>query len=401
MTNPERILIVDDDRRAREVLSGFITPLGLTPVLAEDGVSALKMMADQPPDLVLLDIMMPKMDGRQVLERIKSSPDLRHIPVIMVSALDELEIVAQCIERGADDYLVKPFNRTFLRARLTSALSRKRLHDREEGYRQQIEEYSLLLEEKVREKTKELSEAHERLKILDRAKSDFLMLISHELRTPLASVFGAAELGLFDKDLDESSRTELQGIFQTSYARLLAIVDQALLLSRIEVSAESFPVGANGLRAILDSAVELAAGLAESRGVQIEVPQDWDVQALCEKGLLTKALAALLETAVKLSDGGGTVRVGHEEVLGAVRITLRAAGKTIPEEMLPRFFEVFSVSEPITPGGDLGLGPPVAERAVKLFGGSVTVENQEPPGVLFTVTLRCPDSSEDASAARG
>ena len=117
-TNKHKILIVDDLEPNRMVLNDQVESLGHIPIMAENGVSALGQINSNNPDLVLLDIMMPEMDGYQVLEAMKSDTNFRHIPVIMISAVDELESVVRCIQKGAVDYLVKPFNPFLLKARI-------------------------------------------------------------------------------------------------------------------------------------------------------------------------------------------------------------------------------------------------------------------------------------------
>ena len=155
------ILIVDDSEANRMILQDQVITLGHTPVLAENGLVALKKVTDYKPDLLLLDIMMPKMDGYQVLARLKSDSHMRHIPVIMVSANDEIESVIKCIEQGAMDYLVKPFSPVLLKARIKAALANKLLHDQEEAYRETIRQYNEKLEERVRERTKDLEETRQ------------------------------------------------------------------------------------------------------------------------------------------------------------------------------------------------------------------------------------------------
>lgn len=157
--NKHKILIVDDLEPNRMVLNDQVESLGHMPIMAENGVSALGQINSMNPDLVLLDIMMPEMDGYQVLETMKSDTNFRHIPVIMISALDELESVVRCIQKGAVDYLVKPFNPILLKARIDSALAIKRLHDQEANYRMHIEQYNLKLEERVRERTRHINES--------------------------------------------------------------------------------------------------------------------------------------------------------------------------------------------------------------------------------------------------
>jgi class 3 adenylate cyclase len=135
-----RILVVDDNEINRDMISRRLVRQGYTPFTAQNGREALERLRAEPFDLVLLDILMPEMNGYQVLEQLKHDPGLRHIPVIMISALDEIDSVVRCIEIGAEDYLPKPFNPVVLRARIGASLEKKRLRDREVLYLQQIEE---------------------------------------------------------------------------------------------------------------------------------------------------------------------------------------------------------------------------------------------------------------------
>jgi signal transduction histidine kinase len=132
-----QILVVDDNRMNRLKLSISLEQQGHTVGLAEDGQQALDMLHTQPFDVVLLDIVMPGMDGYQVLERIKGDPKLRDIPVIVISALDEIDSAVRCIEMGAEDYLPKSFNPVLLKARLSAGLRKKKLRDLESAYLQQ------------------------------------------------------------------------------------------------------------------------------------------------------------------------------------------------------------------------------------------------------------------------
>lgn len=125
------ILVVDDSSVNRDILTHRLMRDGYEVLTAENGAQALEMAAANPPDLILLDILMPGLNGYQVLETLKQDSRLRDVPVIMISALDELESVVRCIEMGADDYLAKPFNAVLLKARIGSSLEKKRLRDRQ------------------------------------------------------------------------------------------------------------------------------------------------------------------------------------------------------------------------------------------------------------------------------
>ena len=136
---PARLLVVDDNEMNRDMLSRRLAKQGHEVEMAEDGKRALEKLAASPFDLVLLDIMMPEMDGYEVLGRIKGDEALRHIPVVMISAVGETESVVRCIELGADDYLPKPFNPVVLRARVNASLDKKKLHDRERVWAESME----------------------------------------------------------------------------------------------------------------------------------------------------------------------------------------------------------------------------------------------------------------------
>ncbi|MBE9182567.1 response regulator [Oculatella sp. LEGE 06141] len=134
------VLVVDDNEMNRDLLSRRLKRQGHDITIAEDGKQALEKMRSQQFDLVLLDIMMPEMNGYQVLEYLKADAALRHIPVIMISALDDIESVVRCIELGAEDYLFKPFNPTILKARISACLEKKRLRDQEQAYLKQLQD---------------------------------------------------------------------------------------------------------------------------------------------------------------------------------------------------------------------------------------------------------------------
>ncbi len=153
------LLVVDDNEMNRDMLVRRLKPLGYQVDTACDGGQALDMLQNGTYDLVLLDIMMPVMDGFEVLQQMKLQPRLKSVPVIMITALDDTSSAARCIDMGAEDYLTKPFDPTLLKARISSCLERKRLHDQESLYRVKIEEYNNQLQERVRQQVQEISQA--------------------------------------------------------------------------------------------------------------------------------------------------------------------------------------------------------------------------------------------------
>ena len=150
------ILVVDDIEDNRDMLARRLRRQGYEVLTAAGGQVALDMLAARPLDLVLLDVMMPDLDGYAVLQRLKADPALRDIPVLMISALDELDSVVRCIQLGADDYLGKPFDPVLLQARIGACLEKKRLHDQEARHRRELAELNQTLERRVAEQVGQL-----------------------------------------------------------------------------------------------------------------------------------------------------------------------------------------------------------------------------------------------------
>jgi DNA-binding response OmpR family regulator len=151
------LLVVDDNEDNRYTLTRRLAREGYATVAtAANGREALELLRARPIDLVLLDIMMPDMNGYEVLEQIKADAQLRHIPVIMISAVDDVESVIRCIELGAEDYLPKPFNPTLLRARVGASLERKNLHDQVRAQAADLAVWNRTLEQRVAEQLTEI-----------------------------------------------------------------------------------------------------------------------------------------------------------------------------------------------------------------------------------------------------
>jgi signal transduction histidine kinase len=240
------ILVADDNRMNRMKLSRNLEQQGHTVETAEDGLEALEMMRDKAFDVLLLDILMPRMDGYQVLETMKDDAALRYIPVIVISSLDEINSAVRCIEMGAEDYLTKPFNPVILKARLDASLRRKRLRDLEQAFVQQ--------EATLRQ--------NEKLATLGKLSAG----MAHELNNPAAATKrGAAQL------------LERIGAMQEIYLKLGALKlsdDQLQLLLALDDQARQSarqPADLDSL-ARSDREYELETWL-EDRGIE----DPWDV----------------------------------------------------------------------------------------------------------------------------
>jgi adenylate cyclase len=150
------VLVVDDNQENRDMLARRLARQSYDVLSAPGGLAALEILTTRPVDLVLLDVMMPDLDGYAVLQRLKADPALRGIPVLMISALDEIESVVRCIQLGAEDYLNKPFDPVLLQARVGACLEKKRLHDQEARHRQELAEWNQTLERRVAEQVAQL-----------------------------------------------------------------------------------------------------------------------------------------------------------------------------------------------------------------------------------------------------
>jgi signal transduction histidine kinase len=181
---------------------------------------------------------------------------------------------------------------------------------------------------------------------------------------------------------------ELRDVFKRSRQRILSILDDALLLTQIDVGGERFRSAQVSLHTALSRAIERTTEFAEYRGVALSRPMAGPDLVVGDEDLLVRAFHALLETAVKFSEKGETVRLSSDVLPDSRRVIIESRGGTIPIPVLTKFFDLLSIVEAITPGGDLGLGPPVACRILSLFGATVSVANREPSGIRFSVSLR-------------
>jgi len=376
------IMVVDDNPANLKLLEDVLLQHGYDIRSFPRGRLALAAAHEEPPDVILLDINMPEMNGYEVCERLKSSPDLSGIPVIFLSALNETEDKVQGFRSGGADYISKPFQFEEVQARVETHL---KLHKLQQALKLQNEQ----LEETVAARTRELAEVNERLTILDRSKNDFLNLISHEFRTPLNGLLGVSEIVLEEMP-STAENNELREAYEQSRFRILSILDDALLLTQIDVSGDQLQFAPVSVSAALSRAVENTTEFANSRRVALSSPATDLGFVVGNEELLVRALQALLETAVKFSEEGGTVLVAHQDIPDSARVSIESRGVVIPGAELAKFFDVFLVAGTGALGVDLGLGPAVAFRILSLFGASVSVANREPSGIRLTITLKLP-----------
>jgi two-component system, sensor histidine kinase and response regulator len=361
---PADIMIVDDNPANLKLLENMLCQQGHEIHSFPLGRLALAAALRQRPDLILLDINMPEMNGYEVCERLKAIDSLAAIPVIFLSALNDTADKVKAFQSGGADYISKPFQFEEVHARVEAHLSEYRLRQR--------------LEDAVAARTRELAEANTRLAILDRSKTEFLRLISHEFRTPLNGLLGVGELILMG-----SEDAGLRDMFDESRRRILAILNDAMLLTQIDLKSEEFNLHPLPLRAVLQQAQEKVALFAECHRVAVTTAPMTGDMVVADEYLLERALSSLLETAVKFSEDGEPVNISYN----GRELVFDTIGKTIPDPLLPKFFDLFALGDASTAAGDIGLGPAVACRILSLFGASTSVANRTPSGIRLTITL--------------
>jgi DNA-binding response OmpR family regulator len=377
---PNAIMVVDDNPANLKLLEDMLLQQGHQVRSFPSGRLALASAMKDPPDLILLDINMPEMNGYEVCERLKSAQALKDIPVIFLSALNEIEDKVKAFRSGAVDYVSKPFQFEEVHARVETHL---KLHHLSRALKLQNES----LEEAVAARTRELAQANQRLSILDRSKTEFLNLISHEFRTPLVGLLGVGEI-ILEQMPPTPENVDLQEMFDRSRRRILSLLDDALLLGEIDVNGERFRSAPLSLSMLLSRAIEGAAEFAVSRRVTFAPPAAGPELVMGDEALMVRAFRALLETAVKFSEKGETVLLFRDIQPAEARVIIESRGRAIPSSALGRFFDLLSIGEAITPSGDLGVGPALAQRILSLFGASVSVANLAPPGIRLSMALR-------------
>lgn len=404
-----RILVVDDVVENVELLEAYLSSFGYRVEKAYDGEEALRKVQEDPPDLILLDIMMPKLDGYEVCRRLKASQQTLFIPIVMITALKEPEERIQGILIGADDFLTKPFNKLELMARVRSLLRVKKLHD-------QVEAQNRLLEQRVVERTAQLQEAIRELQELDRLKTEFLQNISHELRTPLTPIKGY--LGaILQEALGPLSPGQRKGLLvvRESVERLQQLIDDLLAYVRIEagrLKVEPKPVS---LPELLRKTWERFLPLAQDKGqtFTFSIPSDLP-PVLADPEELYRAVSHLLDNAIKFTPEGGRITVTARRVpssqfpvpssgpgtwnlepgtMNFVEISVTDTGIGIPAEKLHRIFDRFyQVDGSITrEHGGMGIGLAIVKQVLEAHGASIEVESEEGRGSTFRFRLPLTD----------
>ena len=371
-----RILVVDDNATNREMLVDFVDLLGHECRQASNGIDAMAIIEHWRPDTILLDKQMPGMDGMQVLEALSENEELRHIPVILLSGMDDLNTVTEALEAGAVDFMAKPFNPAVLRARLSSSLERKALRDRE------------------RQLLHSLEKSYRDLQASENGRQALTDMIVHDLGNPLSIIKMNAELiamtASAGTDIPTDALMQRIGHISAASGSMDTMIRSILDLSKMEA----------GLLEPATERVDVAALLTalhtrfEQMATDAQVVISLDVPSSClvetDPVLLERMVSNLLTNAFKYAHGARDVLLSVTATDDAFEVAVADNGAGIPDHLHERIFDSFYQArsrESGAPRAGVGLGLAFCRMAVQVQGGSIWVENNTPQGTRFVFSL--------------
>ena len=362
MNETANILVVDDEPSARKTIEMLLLREGYVMYFAANGPEALGLVEQHPPDVILLDVMMPGMDGFEVCQILKDSPAMQHIPIILVTALDSKKDLERGLDAGADDFLHKPYNSMELRARVRSMLRIKRRHD--------------ALQEALR------------------LREDLSNMIVHDIRSPLSSILIYSDL-LESFVPNDMGHQYLQTI-RNETNRLSAFLTDMLMMAKMEDGKLVLIPSVVDINALVRAAVEGYRSVAGLKHLEliVEVPEV-TAQVSLDKNLWRRVMDNLLSNAVKFSPPNGriTIQVTYPDQTGneqppQICIRVLDEGPGIPVEHQQTIFDKFKI---VATGrrdiAQVGLGLAFCKMVVDAHNGRVYVEQNQPRGSVFTVEM--------------
>jgi DNA-binding response OmpR family regulator len=369
-----RILVADDNAEMRSFIRRLLAGGYVVDVVA-NGRAALAAAREERPDLLITDLVMPEMDGLELLKAIRADVDLATIPVIVLTERGEVDARIEGIEAGADDYLTKPFSPRELRARVRANL--------ELAHMREAVERAAGREEALREE--------------GRRKDEFLSMLAHELRNPLAPMgYGIHLLGLASTSPERQASA--REMLNRQLNHLTRIVDDLLDVSRITSGKLSLARERLNVVNAVRTAVEDRRASLESAGLTLDVVlPSTPIWVEADPTRLAQLIDNILDNARKFTPAGGVVRVAvsRDDRTKDISVTIRDSGVGIDPGLLPRIFDAFAqATQPLdrTHGG-LGLGLAVAKGLAELHGGSLAAES-EGTGRGTQLTIRLPVVAE-------
>ncbi len=396
-TGRPTLLVVDDQPvNIRALAQAFMPDYRV--LMATGGERALELCASQQPDLLLLDVAMPGMDGHEVCRRVKADPRTRDIPVIFVTSHDEASQEALGLQLGAVDFIAKPVNPAVVRGRVRTHIA---LRDAS----RQLQALNGSLERRIEERTRELALALEAARAAIRARTQFLSNVSHEFRTPINGVIGMSHVALAAQPAP-AEREALEKILACGL-RLRAMVDDVLDFALLQDGKLGVDLVVVDPAELCRDVVSPVAEEARRKGLalHVDVSRALPPRLLLDARRARQVLLAFLDNAVKFS-AGGEVRVAvlpetDRTGEGWVRFEVSDHGIGMTPAQLQRAFEPFHQADPTATrahGGN-GLGLALARSLATLLGGDVGADSR--PGEGSTFWLRLPLRRDDPAAADG
>jgi len=376
------ILIVDDTSANLKTLAAILSERGYQVRPCINGEIALNAVQKKLPDLILLDIRMPGIDGYEVCRRLKEDQKTRDVPVIFISALDEAMDKVKAFELGGVDYITKPFQSEEVLARVKTHLSLRQMQARLEHQNTQLQQ------------------ANAKLKELDRLKSQFLANMSHELRTPLNSIIGFTGIMLqgIVGELKDEQKKQLNMVYESA-KHLLGLINDILDLSKIEAGKIEVIPSQFEVKELIHTVEKMVLPLIEEKrlGMEVIISEDVPPNICSDKNRIKQVLINLLSNAIKYTESGKislTVNADFEmrsaELRGeekelAIQFSVADTGIGIEPGHLPDVFDEFKQIESPLKGktAGIGLGLAICKKIVEIMRGRIWAESEYGKGSCF------------------
>ena len=370
------VLVVDDDQRNVRLIESILKGSGYRVLKAYNGEEALQVVETEHPDLLVLDVMMPRVSGFELCQQLKGRYETRLLPVIMVTALNALEDKVQALEYGADDFLTKPINKLELLAKVRSVLRVKALQDEVERRKSEIEAANLQL---VR---------------MQGFKESMMQMVVHDLKNPLSSIMGNIQL-IQMQSLETMTPTRLAELLQRtqeSSRQLMRMILNILQIGKLEEQKMPLRLEPVVLHALVQENADEMMGLSARDGIRLENRVQPDLPApLADRELVSRVIANLLSNAFKHTPSGGRVVVDARREGDHITLTISDTGEGIPEELQPRIFEKFVAGDSDSNKRllhDSGLGLTFCRLAIDCHGGRIWLKSKAKEGTTVFVSLR-------------
>ena len=382
MDNPAdtTILIVDDMPDNLQILQDRLESVGYSTAIVTNGKACLEVAQGTHPDLILLDIQMPEMDGFETCRRLKQDPATQAIPVIFVTARQDTEAVVQGFRAGGVDYITKPYQGAEVLARVETHLRIDRLT-------RQLAESN----EHANALNEELQLRYGELQKLEVMRESLTQMIVHDLRNPLGSVLGYVELLEMGGHVPrEPTPQDYQRAIRLGGQTLMDMINAMLDLAKLEAGEMVLKIEEIALTEVLDDVkVGLAAQLDRRKlSLQIHISEGLSPVS-ADRESLRRILVNIIGNAISFSPPSGEITVAASEEEGQIRLAIRDQGPGILEEEKARIFDKFGQIESKQSGRkySTGLGLAFCKMAVEAHGGQIGVESQIGEGSTFWFTL--------------